>query len=807
MSAYFFPERPIPTTVVTSRDHMGRELTATADYAEPIVASTPLEERVLREVAAGNAGLVERGGIYQWNEISNPRFANNVQSWSPGFGVRRNLVPNPVAENNITDGGWQGLNATLSRLVTTGALFGSSCFRLEAAAAGDISLRHSAARIGVTAGSTYTASAYFLNNTSQRDVRVYIDWYNSAGTRISANPGTVVPQINDQWVRAFYTGAAPTGAVTAQVIAEVVAAGAAGEVHYIDGVMFNAGALLDYFDGDTPGYAWNGTAHNSVSDQNQTATNLITNPRFNTNTTGWSGALGDYRTNAGASLSRNTASSLGSVYGSASLQVVTTGAAAYQGANTGNTLAVTAGVKYSVYARVKFDSGQAWRIVVGDGTTGPGSYYSTGTGDWQEVHFHWTPTASGTTGIAVSTSGAAAATTFYVDGVTVADKPNMGYFDGYESGTWTGTADASTSTHPVNGLVNALPNPNFRDGVATWGFYQDPAATGAVLDRIVGAGPAGTAAFGRIQPGTGTSNIGIVLSGSNRVNVVPGKTYTLSGYGSVAGSGPTTFRAHIHWYDRNGSLMSSFGQTGSPVSAAGNSWTRATVTATAPAGAKTAAPYFWFDSPYNGAPLYFGALMMHEGNTAIRYFDGDTVGARWSGGRGLSPSVIPTISRSTTWQSGGAMRVVRSSSQYDASPNIYMPHIKGGKTYYCRGIIYVPFAFDGVVIRPYINWYNAAGAYISSSALDTTTRGSASGTFYLDGSVAVAPSNAEVAYLQIIMSGAGIYDYEIENVMVAEWDPTHPVPPYFDGGQSGAYPKQIFGWEGAVWNSRSYRLI
>ncbi|MDE2104390.1 MAG: hypothetical protein KGL39_44540, partial [Patescibacteria group bacterium] len=93
----------------------------------------------------------------------------------------------------------------------------------------------------VTAGTSYTASAYFLPATTVQSVFMGIDWYTSAGAVISTPTGSSVSEVSGQWVQASFTDTAPATAAYARVVVEVTSASAASEVHYVDNVALTAG--------------------------------------------------------------------------------------------------------------------------------------------------------------------------------------------------------------------------------------------------------------------------------------------------------------------------------------------------------------------------------------------------------------------------------------------------------------------------------------------------------------------------------------------------------------------------------------
>jgi len=160
--------------------------------------------------------------------------------------TRTNLVSNPSFEVNT--GGWYvGGNATLAQS-TAQAFVGSASMSMTSIAAGNMT-----AALGsnpaVTAGLNYWASGYFYAATSARGVSVNIDWYGASGY-LSTTAGTPVSDVTTGWTRVSVYGAAPTNATYAQLVFRVIATGAAGEVHYLDGVLFEQTTTLgSYFEG------------------------------------------------------------------------------------------------------------------------------------------------------------------------------------------------------------------------------------------------------------------------------------------------------------------------------------------------------------------------------------------------------------------------------------------------------------------------------------------------------------------------------------------------------------------------------
>ena len=178
----------------------------------------------------------------------------------------------------------------------------------------------------------------------------------------------------------------------------------------------------------------------------QTITNLITNPSFETGTTNCSAYNG----------STIAQSSAQAYLGTYSLAATTT-----SGSNKGvqyGFQAVSASTTYTYSAYVYVTNGQSFSVEV-DQYNG-GSFVSqtntsaTGTGGWQRVSFSFT-TASNITQVLIFIY-LNASTTFYVDAhMLQTGSAASSYFDGSSTSNaattyaWTGTANASTSTASV----------------------------------------------------------------------------------------------------------------------------------------------------------------------------------------------------------------------------------------------------------------------------------------------------------------------------------------------------------------------
>lgn len=170
--------------------------------------------------------------------------------------------------------------------------------------------------------------------------------------------------------------------------------------------------------------------------------NLVTNPSFETNTTGWS-SLG------GSTIARITTDSR---FGSASVRTTYASAASNQGITT--TFACTTGQSYTFSAYLKNTAGITRQMYTQIGWPGGGSFSTSpitnvAAGSWVRITATGTAPSTGTANLYVvtgTTGQAASGQTALVDGLLLEQSASLGeYFDGSFEGFWTGTAHASIS--------------------------------------------------------------------------------------------------------------------------------------------------------------------------------------------------------------------------------------------------------------------------------------------------------------------------------------------------------------------------
>jgi hypothetical protein len=185
----------------------------------------------------------------------------------------------------------------------------------------------------------------------------------------------------------------------------------------------------------------------SIQADTGTRTNLVTNPSFGTNTTGWA--------TTGSGVVTLTRVTTEAVVGIASGKVITDGAGANQGVFLSPQPSASASTTYTASVYLKGNSGGEQVTVQIRSQSGAvllNAQDVTLDTSWTRYTVTGT-TPAGATGVymLIRTTGTSAAT-WFVDGAMIEQGSGGNYFDGdtTEDGTyfysWTGTADASTST-------------------------------------------------------------------------------------------------------------------------------------------------------------------------------------------------------------------------------------------------------------------------------------------------------------------------------------------------------------------------
>jgi hypothetical protein len=365
-----------------------------------------------------------------------------------------------------------------------------------------------------------------------------------------------------------------------------------------------------------------------------TRTNLVNNPNFETNVTGWSVDAPITFVRSTADFYVGTASALATITNSTEAVGINN----FDGRNP-----ASAGLSYTLSGYFKLNSGTAFPYYVAlfffdaanNVLSSPQSTTTTIGSAWERKSVTATAPANTATvalGIIRTTALPAGTCSFYCDAIMIEQAASsLPYFDGtyvdnytgygLNSKTWNGTADASTSTatwYQGATRTNLMQNPNFETNALFWEGIQTSGTT--TVARITTDDYIGTACL-EVTKGTGRAE---TLEETASSSVTPGNTYTISGYMKVpAGNETMTAGARCLFLTNAGALVGSFftGTTASLTSSSG--WVRFSVTAVAPATAQIVRAYFGQTSGATaGQKFLVDAVLVEQASSALPYFDG-----------------------------------------------------------------------------------------------------------------------------------------------------------------------------------------
>lgn len=354
-----------------------------------------------------------------------------------------NLLPKEDATLDTTVGTWvSSSNATLSRNTVTKYEGAAALHVLSPAAADSVARTASgASAVSVTAGQVYSVSARSKVVTgSQKNWRIGIIWYNASNAVISTSESANLPTpTGGLYAHGFFSATAPALTVRAAVQIRVVSA-AISDVHVFDAIILSPGNNVSQ--------SFSFPARKGTILERQPLfnpeelglvpsirENKITNPSFETNTTGW--AL-----TGSSTIARVTTDAK---IGTACLRVTLPTTAG----DTGVTYAFTtaASTQYNFSAYIKTDK-QVRLQVSGVGVASTVATTAQSVTGWQRLNITFTSVVGGgAVSLAILCLGATAGELVYVDAaqLEISDAPTA-YMDGTRSGhAWTGTAHASTS--------------------------------------------------------------------------------------------------------------------------------------------------------------------------------------------------------------------------------------------------------------------------------------------------------------------------------------------------------------------------
>jgi hypothetical protein len=358
-------------------------------------------------------------------------------------------------------------------------------------------------------------------------------------------------------------------------------------------------------------------------------TNLIPNPSFESNTTGW---------NPNGSTNTRVAGTWST--GSFVYQIVHTGTGLGGTFSDFASFVVTAGQSYTASFDAKSISGtlRTLQIAISWYNAG-GTLLSSSTANQtlttSSQRWSVTATAPATAAHALiyayTTTTGSIGDTWQMDSVLVEQSSTQNsYFDGTRPGaTWTGTANNSTSILP---RTNLILNPSFESDVANWNTTGGSCTNTRTAGTIAG----GSGSWSMVCVALVTTAYGPSCGGTGVFPITAGATYTFSAQ-VLRLVGARTYSARIDWYDSTGTFIS---LANSSANACATS-TRLSITGTAPAGAVRAD--LRLISTGTGAlsdSHQIDAVLFEDSSTLNTYFDGSTnTDASWTGAVNNSTSI------------------------------------------------------------------------------------------------------------------------------------------------------------------------
>jgi len=598
-----------------------------------------------------------------------------------------------------------------------------------------------AASISVAASTVYTFSAWVRASFGQY-LNYYIDWRDASNAVISAtqmSTGTLVTA--NAWTRLSVTATSPSNAVAAYFIlgpyAQAIATPYGGTLDFDNVLIEAAPAVQDYFDGANP------------------IQNLVTNPSFTTDTTGWTASL--LVAGNGRATTKSYAG-VGSIWGVAndnqgdSMFTNTTGitvtpfatytVSAYAYVPAGVVASDFRGSNRNLWA-VSFDASTP--------TTATANLDFTKTNQWQRISTTITIPSNSTSGLSVRLYCPANALGIYWDAIQVEKTPTLNpYYEGTGdyNYVWAGTANASVSYQQAPGVAGMT-------STATLGIaYQSKtygSTSGTKSIRITAT---------HVSNGDSFAEINGMLSGYTfKANT----TYTISGNRTILApqtniNGTTHFRINIGGSELTPTLVAAVSNV------AGTQ--RVVARFTTGAGTSLAFIRLYDGSYFGGGDVWWDDIVLEEWITNGSYFDGanplqnlitnpsfDSSTTGWTPPNG-STLAVSTAQALVGTQSALVTVATGSSNFSGIGFNIAL---SANTTYTFSGYVYIP-ATGGVPVLASVQGANfltvgsapvsATGVWNRLSVTFTTGLAQTYALYFLNGATATA---GQVFYLDATM--------------------------------------------------------
>jgi hypothetical protein len=357
--------------------------------------------------------------------------------------------------------------------------------------------------------------------------------------------------------------------------------------------------------------------------------------------------------------------------------------------------------------------------------------------------------------------------------------------------------------------TNLISNPSFETNVLGWN------ANGSTNTRVAGTWGMGSFVYRIVATGTGNSG---TFTSVNAFPVTPGGSYTVSFFAKSISGTLRKLYIGIYFSDASGGFINQF-FTGKFLTTGVQ---RFSITATAPALAATGGIFaYTLDGGTTSDTFEMDSVLVEQSSELNSYFDGTRPGATWTGAVNNSTSILPrtNLILNPSFESDVANWNTTSSSCTNTrtagtiaggSGSWSMVSVATVTTQYgpsCGGTGVFPisegatYTFSAQVLRlvgsrtysARIDWYDSGGVFISlanssANACATSTRLSITGT---------APAGAVRADLRLISTNTGALgdSHQIDAVM---FEDSSTLNPYFDGSTNSDT-----SWTGIVNNSTS----
>ena len=739
--------------------------------------------------ANASSSTLTTSETYAQNLVVNP----SMEAVASGATVlRTNLLTNASMESASWDDYAADSNASSS---TTEAKHGTLSTKITPSASGVKGAKTSVA--SVTPGMSYMFSAWVLREAGSSSLSAQIQW-KSGATALTLATQSFSPAALGEWSRLYITAVAPETADSAEVSIVFNDAVAATDIAYIDSALFEqTDQLREYFDGDTTDalgwvYDWTGTADESTSTAKATSgvirTNLVTNPNFETNTTGW--------TAFSASIARTT-----SQYYLGSACAIVTPSAANGGAlsslfttSVSTTYTASAWVRGSAGDTIKFDLYE--RTAGGASLVGTTFSTTTLTGSWQRISV---TRSFGATGAAANFAifNTSSTALFFIDAVLFEVSSSLRpYFDGSVGvsgdvylNSWTGTANASTST---------------QSGVRLAGIATSGGTTSIQSSAWSSTGTKSVRGIATISANNNRTDIS--------VTTVVGKTYTAKVKCRLEAAQTGTLHSDARKIRVfNDTLVTQLGLSNQAPNEIGVHNLSVTFVATT----TTTRLLLQNGAPAGGGDVWWDDLLVTEGVYVESYFDGSTAPTTdyvvaWSGTEHDSISILSTTPVAS-WIGVNGANVYRSSQQ--TRSGVYSGKVVCNGTFAMQGVhlfslpavsasnIYTASAWvlaeAGKTIQIGLQEQTSTGIIVGTTLGSSTTATGSWQRLSVTRTFGATGAKADVVVYNVNATSHIMY---VDDVLV---ELSSSAQDYFDGntGDSGDF---LYSWNGDAHASTSY---